>query len=133
MDVSPGTTLPARTPRRKRRTSRLPPAVPPPLLLTPDFVERVEDVAAILTGVVLRAVQPVRSDHVENLILVFVLPFPRVADDVAPGCPADPLTDAEDGVDVRLEVPSSVPAEDELVGVDVDMLVAPWRCAACYP
>jgi hypothetical protein len=94
-----------------------------PLLFAPDIVERVEDVATVFQSVVLGAIQPIRTDHVENLILVVVFPLASVADDIAPGRPADPLADAKDGVDIRLEVPPTVPAEDELVGVDVDVLV----------
>jgi len=51
------------------------------------------------------------------------LSFPRVADDIAPDRSADPLPEAEDGVNVGLEVPPSVPAEDELVSVNVDVLI----------
>ncbi|MBB3318161.1 hypothetical protein FHT77_004057 [Rhizobium sp. BK181] len=75
-------------------------------------------------GVVFGAVEPVRSDHDENLILVRFFPLARVADDVAPCRSANPLTETEDGVDVGLEMSAAVPAEDELVGVNVDVLVA---------
>ncbi len=92
--------------------------------MPPDFAEGIEDVATVFHGVVLGAVEPLGSDHVENLILVRGLPFPRVADDVAPRRSADPLAEIEDRVDVGLEVPSTIPAEDELVGIDIDMLVA---------
>lgn len=74
--------------------------------------------------VVLGAVEPVRPDHGENLILVRLLPLPRVADDVAPCRSADTLSETQDRVDVRLEMSAAVPLEDELVGVDVDVLVA---------
>jgi hypothetical protein len=68
--------------------------------------------------------QSVRANHRQDLIRMLVFPCPCVADDVAPGRTADPLTDTEDRVDVGLEVPPSVPPEDEFVGVDVDVLVS---------
>lgn len=124
MNVSPGTMLFPWSPRRQGGASRTLPLIFPPLLVSPHLVEGIKDIAAVFHGVVLRAVEPVGPDHVKNLILVRQLPFPRVADDVAPCRPSDPLAKTEDRIDVGLEVSSAVPAEDKLVGVDVDMLVA---------
>jgi len=78
----------------------------------------------VFNGVFFGAVEPIRPDHGEYLILVLLFPIPRVADDVAPCRSADPLAETEDGIDVCLEMSASVPAEDELVGVDVYVLVA---------
>lgn len=96
----------------------------PPLLAPPNLVQSFEDIATVFHGVVFGSVEPVWPDHGENLVFVRLLPLPRVADDVAPCRSADPLAETEDGVDVCLEMSASVPAEDELVGVDVDVLVA---------
>lgn len=124
MDVPPRVPLLAHPPRRERGALRLPSTISPPLLVPSDFIQGVEDVAAVFHGVVLGGVEPVGTDHAENLVLVRRLPFPCVADDVAPGRSSDPLAETEDGINVGLEVPSAVPTEDELVGVDVDVLVA---------
>lgn len=51
-------------------------------------------------------------------------PLPRFADDVTPCRSADPLSEIEDGVDVCPEMSTAVPAEDELFGVNVDVLIA---------
>ena len=53
--------------------------------------------------VVLGAVEALRPDHVKNLTLVRLFPCLRVADNVAPCCPTDPLTETKDGVDVSLK------------------------------
>ncbi|KQW78490.1 hypothetical protein C6558_27275 [Ensifer sp. NM-2] len=45
------------------------------------------------------AVELVGFDHLGDLILVHQLPFPPVADDVAPDRSADPLTETGDRVD----------------------------------
>lgn len=63
---------------------------------------------------------PVAQVHTSNNVACAVggwarVPCPLVADDVAPGCSSDPLADAEDRVDVRLEMSPSVTAEDEFV------------------
>ncbi len=121
--VSTSVSLFACPPWGKRGTPRFLSMVSPPLLVPSDLVQRPEDVAAVLHGVVLGAVGSLRSNHVENLVLVCRRP-PRVAHDVAPGRSADPLPEAQDGVNVGLEVPPLVPAEDELVSIVVDMLVA---------
>ena len=124
MDVTPCVALLTWSPQRQCGTTRYLTPRFPPLLAPPNFVECFEDIATVFHGVVLGAVEPVRPDHGENLILVRLLPLPRVADDVAPCRSTDPLAETEDGVDVGLKMSAAVPAEDELVGVDVDMLVA---------
>ena len=92
------------------------------LFLT-DIVESVEDVAAVLEGVFLGTLQPLGIDHRQHLVAVVVLPLPCVSDDATPGDAADFLAKAEHRVDGRLEAAPSVPAEDELVAVDVDVLL----------
>jgi hypothetical protein len=123
MYVPPCVALFARSPRRQSGASRYRSTVFPPLLAPPNFVECVKDVATVFQGVVFGAVEPIRPDHGENLILVRFFPLARIADDVTPCRSADSLAETEDGVDVCLEMSAAVPAEDELVGVDVDMLV----------
>lgn len=108
MDVSPSASLLARPSGRKRRTPGFPSPVTPSLLLAPDIVERVEDVATNFHRVVFGAIQPVRPDHVEKLVLVLVFPLAGVADDVAPEA-MDPRQDFMSGRSVhRAEVDSLV-------------------------
>lgn len=94
-----------------------------PSFLAPDVVQRVEDIHAVLERILLGTFQSLRIDHRQHLILVVMLPFPRIPDDSAPSHTSDPLTETEHRIDVGLEVSPSVPSEDELVGVDVDVLV----------
>lgn len=74
-----------------------------PFLVLSDVVESVEDIHAVLEGV--------------------FFPFAGVANDAAPGDRADLLAKAEKSVDGCLEATAAVPAEDEFVAVDVDVLL----------
>ena len=64
-----------------------------PGLLHANLVNGVEDIHPGAMGEVLGLPQPTGADHLQHLVPVLELPFAGVADDVSPGCPADPLAD----------------------------------------
>src|SRR5215218_6160973 len=91
MDVSAGVSHLSWPPRRQRGSLRLPPPVSVPRLFLTDIVESVEDVAAVLEGVVLGTLQPLGIDHRQHLFAMGVFPLPGVADNAAPGDATDLL------------------------------------------
>lgn len=72
-------------------------------------------------------------DHRQDLLFVGLLPPPSVANDFTIFDWSDLLPEAQDRVDIRLEMPPPVPAEDELVAIDVDVLVADPVIGAARP
>lgn len=62
--------------------------------------------------------------HLHDLFDVLLLPLGRVTDDAAVGRRTDPAADAEHDVHVAAEAAPPVPAEDELVEIGVEMLLA---------
>lgn len=124
MHVSARVTLFALSPLRQRRARRYSPGVSVSLFLSADVVQCVEDVQAVVDGVRPCAFKAFRIDHLQHLLIVFVLPPSRITDNVTPGDATDLLTETKHRIDVGLEAPPPVPSEHELVRVDVDVLLA---------
>ncbi len=102
-------------------------------VLATNCIEGVEEVDLVVVHVIEGLDIPLRFKHRHDLSEMLVLPFPGVSDDASPSHRADLVTKSEHRVYVRLEMPPSVPAEHELIAVDVDMLFSDAMVCAARP